>query len=101
MTSAADGSRNVPVFDGPERKSMSTRPTRPPPNSIQHDAPPSYGGGGSPPRTPRALSASCKSSAVSLGASGHLYGALQTPMTMRPAEKDRTAVVSRPAPATE
>ena len=33
MTSSADGSRNVPVFAGPERKSMSTRPTRPPPNS--------------------------------------------------------------------
>ena len=33
-TSAADGSRNIPVGFGPERKSTSTRPTRPPPNST-------------------------------------------------------------------
>ncbi len=33
-TSVADGSLNVPVGLGPERKSMSTRPTRPPPNSM-------------------------------------------------------------------
>ncbi len=31
---ASDGGLKVPVFDGPERKSMSTRATRPPPNSM-------------------------------------------------------------------
>jgi hypothetical protein len=33
-TSCSDGSWNVPVGLGPERKSMSTRPTRPAPNSM-------------------------------------------------------------------
>jgi hypothetical protein len=33
-TSAPDGSRNVPVGFGPDRKSTSTRPTRPAPNSM-------------------------------------------------------------------
>ena len=33
-TNAPDGSRNVPVGFGPERKSTSTRPTRPAPNSM-------------------------------------------------------------------
>ena len=33
-TSAADGAWNVPVGFGPERKSTSTRPTRPAPNSM-------------------------------------------------------------------
>jgi hypothetical protein len=32
--SSADGGASVPVGFGPERKSMSTRPTRPPPNST-------------------------------------------------------------------
>src|SRR5439155_17391625 len=33
-TSAAEGAWKVPVRVGPERKSMSTRPTRPDPNSM-------------------------------------------------------------------
>jgi hypothetical protein len=32
-TNAEDGALNVPVLTGPDRKSMSTRPTPPPPNS--------------------------------------------------------------------
>lgn len=33
-TSASDGALKVPVFSGPDRKSMSTLPTRPCPNSM-------------------------------------------------------------------
>jgi uncharacterized protein YndB with AHSA1/START domain len=40
-TSASDGSWNTPAGLGPEKKSTSTRPTRPAPNSIQQEPRPS------------------------------------------------------------
>ncbi len=52
-------------------------------------------------RTPRAVRWSCRSSAHSLGAGGHLNGASQTPITTRPREKAGRISASRSAPATE
>ena len=52
-------------------------------------------------RTPRADRKSCRSSAHSLGAGGHLNGAPQTPTTARPCENAGSISLSRSAPATE
>ena len=52
-------------------------------------------------RTPRSVSASCSSSAHSLGAGGHLNGAPQTPMTAWPSENVGRISASRSAPASE
>ena len=52
-------------------------------------------------RTPRATSASCSSSAHSLGAGGHLNGAPHTPITAWPSEKPAISGARRSAPASE